>query len=108
MSTYAAIAGVSSTLKSLLTDRMQAPVPVTIAPPDVSVSGVSGKRLNLYLYQISENAALRNQDLPGVGASGSFGRPPLSLELHYLVTAFAGNESAVDADLQAQLVLGDA
>ncbi len=107
MSSYLAIAGVSSTLRSLLKDRMEQPVDVTIAPPDVTISGIVGRRINLYLYQVAENAALKNQQIPGRGNPADYGRPPLSLDLSYLLTSFGGSESAADADLEAQQILGD-
>jgi hypothetical protein len=108
MSDFRAMAGVSSTLGRLLRDRMEDPVPVTIAPPDVAVAGVSGKRLNLYLYQVTENGHLKNQEIPGHGYPSAYGHPPLSLDLHYLLTAHGKSETAADSDLEAQQVLGDA
>lgn len=108
MSGFRAIAGVSSTLRSLLRDRMEQPVDVTIAPPDVTVAGATGRRVNLYLYQVSENAFLKNQEIPGQGHPADYGRPPLSLEFHYLMTTFSASETAADADLEAQQILGDA
>lgn len=109
MSDYTAIGGVSRTLRTLLLDRMETPAPqVTIAPPDVAVAGVSGRRLNLYLYQVTENGYLKNQEIPGHGHPAAYGHPPLSLDLHYLLTAYGSSETAVDADLDAQQVLGDA
>lgn len=105
MSDFRAMAGVSSTLKRLLEDQMEEPVPVTIAPPDVLASEVPGNRVNLFLYQVTENGYLKNQEILGQGHPGAYGCPPLSLELHYLLTAFASNETA---DLQAQQILGDA
>src|SRR5712692_5477671 len=108
MSDFRAIAGVSSTLRTLLRDRMEDAVDVTIAPPDVTVSGVSGRCLNLYLYQVTENGYLKNQEIPGHGHPGAYGHPPLSLDLHYLLTAHGSSETAMDADLEAQQILGDA
>src|SRR4029450_4897944 len=109
MSNFLAIAGVSRTLRSLLRDRMEPPpVDVTIAPPDAAVTGMTGRRLNLYLYQISENGFLKNQEIPGQGHPADYGRPPLSLDLHYLITAYGANDTNVDADLEAQQILGDA
>jgi len=105
MSDYKALAGVSRTLRTLLLDRIEAPLPVTIAPPDSTES--TGKRVNLYLYQVSENPFLRNQEPPGQGHAGAYGLPSLSLDLHYLLTAY-GPDSGDTADLQAQEVLGDA
>jgi hypothetical protein len=108
MANYQALAAVSATLRNLLQDRMEQSALVTIAPPDVEVTGMGGNRVNLYLYHLQENAQLRNQDLPGRGHPGAYGTPPLSLDLHYLVTAFAATEAAPDADLQAQEIPGDA
>ncbi len=108
MSSYRAIAGVSSTLSKLLKDRMQDPVSVTIAPPDVTLSEITGKRLNLYLYHVTENGNLKNQEIPTHGYPGAYGHPPLSLDLHYLITAYGGTETSADADLEAQQILGDA
>jgi len=108
MSNFTAIAGVSRTLQSLLRDRMESPVPVTIAPPDVKVSSITEKRLNFYLYQVTENSYQKNQEIPGHGHPSAYGHPPLSLDLHYLLTAYGSNETAEDADLEAQQILGDA
>ncbi|HVX67235.1 MAG TPA: Pvc16 family protein [Bryobacteraceae bacterium] len=107
MSGFLAMSAVSSTLRALLRDRMEQPVDVTIAPPDVSVSGIAGRRVNLYLYQVSENGALKNQQIPGRGNPADYGRPPLSLDLNYLVTTFGSSDNTADADLEAQQILGD-
>lgn len=108
MTDFRALAGVSRTIRNLLRDRMEAPVGVTVAPPDVEVAGVAGPRLNLYLYQVKEDGYLRNQELPGTTHPGSNGFPPLSLQLNYLLTAYGSSETAQDGDLEAQLILGDA
>jgi hypothetical protein len=108
MSNFKAIAGVSTSLKTLLRDCMEDQVPVTIAPPDVKIDTFTGKRLNLYLYQVSENGYLKNQEIPGQGHPGAYGHPPLSLDLHYLITAYGSSETTADADLEAQQILGDA
>jgi len=105
MSTFLAIAGVSTTLRNLLLDRMEAPVVVTIAPPDVSISGVTGRRANLYLYQINENAYLKNNAIPFT--SGDIASAPLALELSYLITTFGSADNSADGDLEAQQILGD-
>lgn len=108
MSNFKAIAGVSRTLRTLLRDRMEEPVPVTIAPPDVKVASITEKRLNFYLYQVTENGYLKNQEIPGHGHPSAYGHPPLSLDLYYLLTAYGSNETAEDADLDTQQILGDA
>jgi hypothetical protein len=83
-------------------------VDVTIAPPDITINNILVERLNLYLYQVTENSYLENQEIPGHGHPGAYGHPPLSLDLHYLLTAHGGDEENVDSDLKAQEILGDA
>jgi len=107
MSGFEAIAGVSTTLRNLLRDRMENAVDITIAPPDVTIAALNGERANLYLYQISESGNLKNQEIPGEGHPGSYGHPPLSLNLSYLITAHGASPDGADADLQAQQILGD-
>jgi hypothetical protein len=108
MSDYRAIAGVSSTLRLLLRNYMDAPVDVTIAPPDIIVDGFSNKRVNLYLYLVNQSPFLLNQEIPGQGHPADYGHPPLSLVLHYLITAHGEKDTGSDADLHAQQILGDA
>jgi hypothetical protein len=105
MSDFRAIGGVSASLQTLLRDRMELPdmlsnvvVPVTISPPRINIDDKPVKespRINLYLYRVGENGFLQNQEIPGHGSAGAFGSPPLSLNLHYLVTAF-GNDALGD------------
>ena len=87
---------------------MEQPVPVTIAPPDVTVDGTSGRSLNLFLFQVTENGQLKNEDLGDAGHPADYGYPPLCLDLHYLLTPHGATDTGPDADLQAQLILGDA
>ena len=108
MSDYKAIRGVSSSLRTLLKDRMESPVPVLLAPPDVAQASNDGKRLNLYLYQVTQNRYLENQEIPGTGHPAHYGTPPLSLDLYYLLTSYGDSDTGADADLEAQEVLGDA
>ena len=108
MASHTAIAAVSRSLRTLLLDRMVTGAAVTLAPPDVEVTGVSGARVNLYLMQAIENAALKNQEIPGQGHPAAYGHPPLSLDLRYLVTTHSAMENQEEADLNAQTILGDA
>jgi hypothetical protein len=101
-----AIAAVSRTLRTLLLDRMVTTPTVTIAPPDVTVSGVVGARVNLYLLHVVENAGLKNQESPFTGTP--YRQPPLSLNLRYLLTTYSATEDQLDSDLNAQSLLGDA
>jgi Pvc16 N-terminal domain len=108
MATHAAIAAVSRTLRTLLLDRMTTSAAVTLAPTDVSVSGVDGARVNLYLFHLVESPCLKNQEIPGHGHPAAYGRPPLSLDLRYLVTTHSATDDQPDSDLNAQAILGDA
>ena len=121
MSDFRAIGGVSETLQTLLFDRMEqpfgAPVPVTIGtPPFTSKDNdphVEDARVNLFLYRVTENGYLQNQEIPGRGSVGAYGHPPLSLNLHYLVTAYGTTEvrsglATLFDDSTAQFVLGSA
>lgn len=108
MADFTAIAAVSRSLRTLLQDRMQSGAAVTIAPPDQTVSGFDGARVNLYLIQVLENAALKNDQGALRGHPGSYGRPPLSLNLRYMLTSHSDAENQPDSDLTAQEILGDA
>jgi hypothetical protein len=98
MSDFRGVGAVSATLQTLLSDRMQlpsgvaGPIPVTVgAPvedPAPDTATAEPARVNLFLYRVTENAALKNQEIPGHGHPGAYGHPPLSLCLHYLVTAY--------------------
>ena len=58
--------------------------------------------MNVYLYQITPNAAYRNDDLPTRRSDGTLvKRPQAAFDLHYLFT-FHGD----DSQLQPQLLLG--
>jgi len=46
-------------------------------------------RLSVYLYRVVEDASTKNQ-FPVSGNGGRLRKPPLTLDLHYLVTPLAG------------------
>src|ERR1700759_5447649 len=108
MSSSTAIRAVSTTLRSLLGGEMTAPVPITLMPPDVNPTTATGRRINLYLYLLTENAYLKNQEIPGEGHPAAYGHPPLSLNLHYLMTAYGPPDTTDEPDLVTQEILGDA
>jgi hypothetical protein len=109
MSNFEAIRGVTWTLRKLLQDNLEvSPVAVTLVPPDVPVTGVSGRRINLFLYLVDESAYLTNQEIPGEGSPGAYGHPPLSLSLHYLMTAYSEGDASNERDLPAQEALASA
>jgi hypothetical protein len=105
MSNALAIATVTESLLQLLTQHLDvAHVPgaqVTALPPDAP-AGLPDPGVNIFLYQISPNPALRNADLPTRRADGMLlRRPQAALDLHYLLT-FYGDET----QLEQQRLLG--
>ncbi|NCC33663.1 MAG: DUF4255 domain-containing protein, partial [Chloroflexia bacterium] len=125
MSDFRAIAGVSATLRTLLQDRMELPAglnggttppPIAIGTPLLSSQQLpdalepEAARLNLFLFQVSEHPQLRNRDLPGRGSGLDYGKPPLSLTLNFMLTAYGSDVSAGSAidETVAQYLLGSA
>jgi len=121
MSDFRALAGISSTLRTLLRDRMELPAQVTLDNLLVTIStphaenppqagpATETPRVNLFMYQVSENGALKNQDLRA--SPGAYGNPPLSLNAHYLVTAYGATQESNSSfvnESQAQQLLGSA
>jgi hypothetical protein len=106
MSDYRAIGAVSTSIRDLLEAEMTNKVNVTVAAPDVDITIVdTTKRVNLFLYKVDENGSLKNMDIPGRGNPGAFGRPPLALDLHYLLTAYGASE---EEQIGTQEILADA
>lgn len=113
MSSALAIAGVTAVLKDLLssgildqhlTDVVGDGVIISALAPDaVQLGSDVAPRLNLFLHQVTHNAAWRNVGQPSRdGAGERTSNPPLALDLHYLLTAYASGE------LQAEVLLGHA
>ncbi len=109
MSTALAIAGVSAVLQSILTGLKSelsttlgvAPDITALAPEDVAQTKDAKPCLNLFLYQVTPNAAWRNVNYASRDGGGNrIANPPLALDLHYLLTAYGS------ADLQAEVLLG--
>jgi hypothetical protein len=59
----------------------------------------------VFLFQTVANAAWRNQNLPTQAGPGELGRPPLALNLHYLLTAYGDD---TDDESVSHRVLGGA
>lgn len=104
MSNTLAIAAVTATLAATLDPLVDAidGATVTIGRPENATTGNSRPRVNLYLYQITPNAAWRNNDLATRSADGQLlQRPRVAVDLHYLFT-FYGEEGS----FQPQRLLG--
>src|SRR3954453_11291502 len=111
MSNFLAIGGVSAKLQELLRDRMELPAGIARTDLQVTVSTPQSEddaqaaeptRVNLFLYRATENGALKNQMIPGQGHPSEYGHPPLSLVLHYMLTAYG---TTVDANQVANETL---
>jgi hypothetical protein len=111
MSSALAISGVTAVLEYLLNGVYSSAglgsVNVSAVAPDI-VQGVVGTgsdtplQVNLFMHQVTHNAAWRNIGLPSLGPDGStrLSNQPLALDLHYLLTAY-GSE-----DCEAEALLG--
>ena len=103
MSNHLAIATVSAALQQvLLTPVSQAVGNAAVGFSRPDASNQQTPLVNIYLYQVTPNAAYRNADLPTRRTDGSLAqRPQAAFDLHYLFT-FHGDDSL----LQPQLLLG--
>ncbi|SFN69989.1 DUF4255 domain-containing protein [Nitrosospira briensis] len=112
MSNALAIAAVTSTLRFLLENAIQADPAltgtlVTTKPPDKARGTNTGRQLNLFLYQPQPNAAFRNGEIPQRATHGESTMPPLALNLFYLTTAY-GEEQRTDEEVMSHHLLGQA
>lgn len=111
MSNALAIASVTAVLRDLLNNGLiDHDVSATLG--NVTVSSLSPdrvditsqnqqSRLNLFLYQVTPNAAWRNVGLPSRNGNGErLTNAPLALNLHYLLTAYGALE------FHAEILLG--
>jgi hypothetical protein len=107
MSDSTAIAMVGESLRTMLLDEMdvQPSVEVTLLAPD---ENGPNRRINMFLYKIQENTFLRNKDWEISRTNpGQIVPPPLSLNLHYLMTAYAQNDQQT-GNTTAHEILGEA
>jgi hypothetical protein len=107
MSNALAIATVTEALKNLLTSYLDfsevTGSNVTTLSPDAP-TGIANPGINVFLYQVSPNAALRNQDLPTRTPDNKLLRKPqAAIDLHYLLTFYGDYLS-----LEPQRLLGSA
>ena len=100
MADWKAIEAVGLTLKALIERRMneefvspQVRVQLVTPASFETLDATDRATISLFLYRIVENTELRNQ-LPTHMTSGASQRQPLTLELGYLVTAWAARSTA--------------
>jgi uncharacterized protein DUF4255 len=69
---------------------------VTTVRPDEKENGAPAPEANVFLYQLTPNAALRNADLPTRTSNGDLRRrPQVALDLHYLIS-FYGDDTILE------------
>ncbi len=107
MGLYTSVADVGITLVKLLRDNM---VPEPVAQPEfIGLACPAEKgdfRLTLFLYNIVESGEHRSNEMQ-VTSSGLVKYPPLSMNLHYLLTAHSGSDLQTRA-LDESRILGRA
>lgn len=92
MSNHLAVAAVSEALRAIVDAAAGSAVTGANAftgRPETVDPGENGAAVGVFLYQVTPNAAWRNQELPtrrGDGTTAS--RPQTALDLHYLLTFF--------------------
>lgn len=105
MSNYLAIATVTAAVRRVLQNAVGVDVSgatATMVRPDGPSSGVPPIGVNIFLYQVTPNASLRNNDLPTRQSTGTLVRlPQVALDLYYLLS-FYGDET----ELEPQRILG--
>jgi len=109
MSSPLAIGAVSAVLRNLLDNGLvdvgpqMGSVKVTaVAPDTIKLDDPDAPpSLNLFLHRTSPNQGWQEVGLPSFDGNGTrIARPPLALNLHYLLTAYGS------ADFQAEILLG--
>jgi hypothetical protein len=117
MSDALAISGVTAVLQYFLNiiyndpDSPLGGVTVTAIAPDIVQNniGAGNTRLqvNIFMHQVTPNAAWRNVDLPSLAPDGRtrLKNPPLALNLHYLLTAYASEDTQAEALLGYALLM---
>ncbi len=105
MSNFLSVASVTATLANIIQEGIVGhgmSATVSHVRPDGAGGTTPSTGVNVYLYQVTTNAAWRNVDLPTRNSSGRLiQRPKVALDLHYLLS-FYGSE----ANLETQRLLG--
>jgi hypothetical protein len=105
VSNHLAVAHVTAALRAFLARRVQDDLQISLQvttekPPAEPSPDIA--RINIFLYQVTPNAALRNRDAPTRDGNGNaLTTARAAIDLHYLISFF-GN----DAELVSQRLLG--
>lgn len=109
MSNYLAIATVTATFRELIAQAIQRVPQLSAGPrvltgrPKAPEPGFVG--VNLYLYQVVANGALRNKALPTRNQAGQFiDKPQTALNLDYLLTFYGKGQQQEPERLMGKLI----
>ncbi|MCD4843733.1 MAG: DUF4255 domain-containing protein [Methanosarcinales archaeon] len=112
MSDYTAIADVGETLIDLLRVKMEDLIPndssiVLVSPGEIQANDTI--RLSLFLYQVSENVHMRNQELQ-IFDPATLNYPPITLDLFYMLTSYpsSGISDVTERTKEEHSILGRA
>lgn len=111
MSNHLAIATVTATLGDLVHKAAESAVSSSVSlqfgRPTAPSSGSTERKVHVYLYQVTPNPALRNNDLPTRDSEGRLTRrPQAALDLHYLLS-FYGDDKTLEPDRMVGAVARD-
>ena len=111
MSNHLAIATVTATLGDLVHKAAESAVSSSVSlqfgRPTAPAGGATERKVHVYLYQITTNPALRNDDLPTRDSEGRLTRRPrAALDLHYLLS-FYGDDKTLEPDRMVGAVARD-
>lgn len=111
MSNHLAIATVTATLGDIVHRAAESAVSSSVSlqfgRPTAPTSGATERKVHVYLYQVTPNAALRNNDLPTRDSEGRLTRrPQAALDLHYLLS-FYGDDKTLEPDRMVGAVTRD-
>lgn len=111
MSNHLAIATVTAALGKIAhaaaESALAGGVALRFGRPTAPTGGGAERKLHVYLYLVTPNAALRNVDLPTRSSDGRLTRrPQAALDLHYLLS-FYGDEQVLEPDRMVGAVTRD-
>lgn len=111
MSNHLAIAAVTATLGDIVHKAAESAVSSSVSlqfgRPTAPAGGSSERKVHVYLYQVTPNPALRNNDLPTRDSEGRLTRrPQAALDLHYLLS-FYGDDKTLEPDRMVGAVARD-
>lgn len=112
MGDFMVIGVVGEAIRELLRKRLLADVggnfsslqSVTPLPPNM-LESTTGDHVSLFLYHIVENGYMKNQPMERIEA-GTLKYPPLCLNLYYLLTPYAGQETQAIPGWDVHTILG--